>query len=330
MTAACDSRSVFDHETDTVRAMFACSPFGPAGEFAASRHGALTRSQAASFGLSHKVIARLLRDGLIVEPVPGVLVAAGAPATWHQRLYVATLASSGAGVAGFRSAAALHHLDGFAPGPLELIVPTARRIAFPDLVVRRRSLDPSDITTVDVIRTTNIARTLVDLAGVVNEKALRIAFDAAWRSGASLTWIGSTAERLTSTGRSGPRAVLELVERARQHRTATDSALEVTVERALAGIPGLVRQHVVRRHDGSFVARVDFAIPALRIAIEAHSRRHHFGITTESADADRETALQAEGWIVRYVTAAQARDPHALRRSVEALVAARTGSRTQP
>ncbi|MFZ4811947.1 MAG: hypothetical protein ACOYL9_11435, partial [Ilumatobacteraceae bacterium] len=121
-----------------------------------------------------------------------------------------------------------------------------------------------------------------------------------------------------------------LVELAREHRGATDSALEVNVERALAGIPGLVRQHVVRRADGSFVARVDFAIPALKIAIEAHSRRHHFGVGAESADAAREAALQAEGWIVRFVTSAQTREPRTLRRSIEALVVARTGSLSRP
>ena len=71
-----------------------------------------------------------------------------------------------------------------------------------------------------------------------------------------------------------------------------------------------------------FVARPDFAIPELRIAIEAHSRRFHFGPAHENCDAG-ESQMQAEGWIVRYVTSAQARHAPTLRSSIEVLIAAR-------
>ena len=50
--------------------MVACAPWGAAGEFAASRHGALTRSQAAERGISSRVVSRLLRDGVLDEPTP--------------------------------------------------------------------------------------------------------------------------------------------------------------------------------------------------------------------------------------------------------------------
>jgi very-short-patch-repair endonuclease len=95
------------------------------------------------------------------------------------------------------------------------------------------------------------------------------------------------------------------------------------VERALDGLPGLVRQHSVHGGDGRFIARVDFAIPHLKIAIEAHSRRFHFGNDMENSDATREATLQADGWIVRYVTHTQAANPAALRASVQALRRAR-------
>ena len=75
--------------------------------------------------------------------------------------------------------------------------------------------------------------------------------------------------------------------------------------------------------NGRFIARADFAIPELKIAIEAHSRRFHFGQDQEHHDSTRETELQAEGWIVRYVTHAQARNRRALRASLLALVNAR-------
>jgi very-short-patch-repair endonuclease len=297
--------------------------FGPIGELAAARHGAVTRAQAASIGISRTVIERLLRNGHLDEPVPGVLVVAGTPPTWHQRLTIATLASNEAGVAGMRSAAALHGFDGFPPGPLEIIVPNTRKLALPDVVVRRRLLSPSDVHEVDGIRCTGVARTLCDVAALGSMHRARIAFDSVWRAGHSLAWLESTARRLSGPRMVGPKRVLQLVDEARHRGTPTASALEVDVEQALLGIPGMVRQHEVRRADGSFVARVDFAIPALKIAIEAHSRRHHFGLTPEENDAEREAALQAEGWIVRYITNAQRKNAAALLRSVRQLVEAR-------
>ena len=306
--------------------MSARSPFGAAGEFAASRHGALTRRQEAEFGLTPIVVRRLIREGHLLEPAPGVLTIGGSPPTWKQRLLVATLASNAAGVAGHHAAAALHGVDGYAPGRLSIVLAGHRRIHLPDLVVHRGPLDRSDVTEVDGIRCTTIARTVCDLGSVDSETMLRQAFDWAWRGGVSLRWLAETARRLDTNRRPGPRRVLALVDEASRVRRPTESALEVGVEQALGSIDGLVRQFVVRRRDGSCVARVDFAIPHLRIAIEAHSRRFHFGLDVEELDAARESSLQAEGWIVRYVTDRQRRYPVELRRSVLDLIAARSAA----
>jgi very-short-patch-repair endonuclease len=104
----------------------------------------------------------------------------------------------------------------------------------------------------------------------------------------------------------------------------TESVLELRLEKIIGQLPGLVRQHEVFDRDGAFIARVDFAIPSHKIAIEAHSRRYHFGRGAVSDDARREAALHAEGWIVRYVTARDLGEPKALLRSIVALVEART------
>jgi very-short-patch-repair endonuclease len=300
--------------------MVACSPFGPAGEFAASRHGALTRSQAANHGLTDKVVRRLVRDGVVTEPVPGVLVVTGSPPTWHQRLYVATLASKGAGAAGARAAGALHCADGYGAGPLELLVPGNRHIALPDVVVRRGPFHEDDLCEVDGIHCTTIARTLVDLGSIDPLPKVKAAFEWAWRNGVSLTWIERTAERLLARRRPGPRMILGLVDQARRQGRPTESALESKVEDTIATLPGLVRQFDVRRADGTLVARVDFAIPHLKLAIEAHSRRHHFGFDAPTADAAREADLMSEGWSVRYVTDAERRAPDRLRASLLAMI----------
>lgn len=306
--------------------MVACAPWGAAGEFAASRHGVLTRSQAAEKGISKRVLDRLLRDEEVDEVAPGVLVVRGAPVTWHQKLKVATEAANGVGIAAFRSAAALDRLDGYPPGPLELLLPSGRRRHTSGVIHHRGPTGAehaADFIEVDGIRCTGVARTLCDLGSVDPRERVKLAFESAWRDGCSLTWMRQTAERLHRPGQRGTGVLLKLLDEAERHHRPTESALEVQVEQALSGIPGLVRQFRVHDSQGRFIARTDFAIPELKIAIEAHSRRFHFGPDREHHDAEREDALHAEGWIVRYVTRAQARDRRALRSSVEALVRAR-------
>ncbi|HEX2782224.1 MAG TPA: AbiEi antitoxin N-terminal domain-containing protein [Ilumatobacteraceae bacterium] len=306
--------------------MVACAPWGAAGEFAASRHGALTRSQAAERGISKRVVERLLRDAWIDERAPGVLVVRGAPPTWQQRMYVATQAGGGVGVAAFRSAAALHGFDGYGPGPVELLLPSGRRQYIDDAIHHRGPMGGEhalDFTEVDGIRCTGIARTLCDLGSVDSKARVAMAFESAWRNGHSLTWMRQTAERLHRPGQSGTGVLLRLLDSAQTRATPTESALEVRVERALAGVPGIVRQFSIFDARGRFVARADFAIPALKIAIEAHSRQFHFGSDSENHDSDREERMTAEGWIVRYVTRAQASNARVLCSSIRALIKAR-------
>ena len=306
--------------------MVACAPWGAAGEFAASRHGALTRSQAADNAISSRVIRRLLRDGTLMEPAPGVLVVVGSVPTWHQRLYVATLACRSAGVGGFRSSAALHRLDGYEPGLLDLLLPSKRSIHLPGVVLHHGPMGPEhslDFTEVDGIRCTGVARTLCDLGSVDSRDRVKLAFESAWRKGYSLAWMRQTAERLHRPGQRGTGLLLRLLASVEDHTSPTASSLEVVVEEALTGIPGVVRQFTVVDPTGRFVARPDFAIPELKIAIEAHSREFHFGQQRETHDAAREADLQSQGWIVRYVTKSQARNRRALRTSIIALVKAR-------
>lgn len=305
--------------------MVACAPWGAAGELAASRHGVLTRSQAADKGISHKVVQRLLRDGLLCEPISGVLIVTGSVPSWRQQLYIATVARGGAGAAAFRSSASLHGLDGYHTAPLEILVPSKRRNGLPGVIQHEGPMGGEhavDFTEVDGIACAGIARTLCDLGSVDSAERVNIAFESAWRRGHSLEWMRQTAERLHRPGQRGTGVLLKLLDEAHTAVKATESALELQVERALADIPGLVRQFSVFDRDGRFIARVDFAIPKLKIAIEAHSRRFHFN--REHTDALRETSLQAEGWIVRYVTSHQARNRAALSKSVIALVRART------
>ena len=303
--------------------MFTCAQWGAVGEFAASRHGAVTRTQAAGLGVSAKVVQRLKRDGYVHEPLPGVLVVSGSPTTWEQRLIVGTLASSGVGRAGFRSAAGLFSLDGYGSGPIELVVPTWRQQLCGYAVQHSATVEPRDSAVVRGVPCTSLARTLADLGSVDPIEQVRAAFECAWRRGASLAGLRSCAERLHRPGQRGTKVLLQLLDEAQGQRRPTESALELRLESCLSGIEGVVRQHAIWTDGGSFVARVDFAIPRYKIALEAHSRQFHFGRDAEHRDETREHGLVREGWIVLYFGSQNMRSPQRVRQSVLDVVNAR-------
>ena len=89
----------------------------------------------------------------------------------------------------------------------------------------------------------------------------------------------------------------------------------------------VVPQFVVRDAGGCFVARVDLAVPGLRIAIE-YDGAWHGGAPQLTRDRRRMNALTAAGWRVLFVTAADLRDPAALVAKVRAFVLAATSGKS--
>jgi hypothetical protein len=228
--------------TDSFPTMVACAPWGAAGEFAASHHGALTRRQAADNGISRKALQRLLRDRVLEEPLPGVLRVVGSAPTWRQSLYIVTLAGNEAGAGAFRSSSALHGMDGYEPGPLELLMPSRRRLAIEGVIVHEGPMGSehvADFTVVDGIRCTGVARTLCDLGSVDSPERVKVAFEWAWRNGFSLTWLRQTAERFHRPGQRGTGVLLDLLDKVDVRARPTESVLEVRLEGVIGHIPGL-------------------------------------------------------------------------------------------
>jgi very-short-patch-repair endonuclease len=86
-----------------------------------------------------------------------------------------------------------------------------------------------------------------------------------------------------------------------------------------AGLPAPVAQHVVR-HDGRFVARVDFGYPEQKLAVE-YDGGWHGGPGQLSRDRARMNRLLAAGWRILFVTAADMWHPEALAARIAAALA---------
>ena len=232
-------------------------------ELAAAQHRAFTRHQAAVLRFNHRRVASAVRAGWLAEPVPGVLVLAGSPPTWHQRLMVLVLAGGGHGVVSHRSAARLHGLDGFDHAGMAVVeasVERSFRLRLPDTVTHHVTpLDRGDVTRIDGLPCTTLARTLADLGSVVRDRRrVSRALTAARRRHLDLAALRATAERLHRPGQSGTGTLLRLLDAVPTEGEVPDSWFEellAAVRRLTAAAIACSRSTRSAAADGRVVAR---------------------------------------------------------------------------
>lgn len=275
----------------------------------AAQYGVIQRRQALQAGLTPRMIECLMSRGEWVAIHRGVYRIAGAPVTWNLRLMAACLAAGPGAVASHRSAAALWGLDTDAPTVPEIAVATSGARELRSVTVHHtRSLGPSDRATRDGIPCSSVARTLVDLASVLDEISLEQTVDSALREHlTSVGYLHRHVERLRD-GRRGTGLLRELLV-ARTGERPYESRKEAELARLLvaAGLPKPVPQFELRV-GGRLLARFDLAWPDAQVAVEFQSYRHHFGRQAWRRDVARANRAMAAGWIVFMATEEDVRD----------------------
>ncbi len=233
--------------------------------------------------------------------LPGVYRLTSVPISARQAAMAALLWAGDDAVVSHVTAGALWALDGLQAERVDLWVPSRRAPRSPLVEVHRGTVDAIDRRRVESIWVTSPARTLIDLAAVLEAEVLETALESALRRG--LTTPGSIERRLMSLGGRGRRGTGQL--RAliddRGKGAALEFELEVRIWRLLrsAGLRP-VRQYSVR-YDGR-TYRLDFAWPALRVAVEADGFDAHGGRGAFERDHARLAVLCAHGWRVVPVT----------------------------
>ncbi|MFN8036704.1 MAG: hypothetical protein U0V73_12290 [Acidimicrobiia bacterium] len=278
---------------------------------AARQYGLFTRGDAVEAGLTGKHLEYRLATGRWETLFPNVFRIAGVPPSWHQTLHGSCLFHGGRAAASHRSGAAVWEYPGFPPEVVEVLVSHRDWLRLGGVRTRYTTKLPDcDLTERDGIRVTTPARTLIDLCAVAPPWRVEQALDDAERR--NLVTIALLRERLDDLacrGRRGVRVMRAILDQRDPAARPPESMQERRLLRAIAdvGLPAPVTQFEIFEF-GRFVARVDAAYPAVRLALEYDSYRFHGGRAKFDLDLARRNALTRAGWHVVHVTAADLRD----------------------
>ena len=260
--------------------------------------GVFTRAQAFDQGFTANTIKKRLHRGVRALADHNVYRMSATPRTWNQRLLAACLA--GPAVASHRSAGILWGLPGM---PNEIVEVTAlrhrRRRAFDVNWHESWHLTERDITQIEGIPCTRPVRTFLDLGVVLSPDELETVLNEGIRRNLlSRSAIGRRLDEL-GTLRPGTTVVQAVVGRHRPGRRAPESVLETRFLQLLrtAGLPEPAPQFEIGLGDGA-AARVAFACPERRIAIELDGAAYHSGEVAERRARRRDNQLGAIGWRV--------------------------------
>lgn len=298
-------------------------------ELASRNYAVFTLAHAARCGVSADTLFRAVKRGTCVRLHAGVFAFAGAPDSWERSVLAACLAAGKDAVASHRTAARIWTLIEPEDNVIEISVPRRRgRNARLNGARIHRSTDlvAEHTTTRRRIPVTNPLRTIVDLAAVLPPGDVEDAIDTglAPPSLFSIAAIDATRKDLSRRGRPGAGALRRILEERALGDAVNDSKLESRMAGLLRrfGLPPAVFHYVVSTTGGVFLAEVDFAYPALRLAIEVDGFNVHGTPRAMAKDFVRQNGLVPYGWhVLRFTWRQVVRQPDMVAGTIAAALA---------
>ena len=139
------------------------------GAVASRQAGVLHRRQLREAGFTDAIVRRRVLGRHLIEVDEHVFVVAGAPPTWHQRIWIELLRSASPSVVAFRTASQLHHVGRLTTGDVDVLErEPAKHHNDTRTLHRTTKLPTGHVTSIDGIPVTTLARTIFDLASLVS------------------------------------------------------------------------------------------------------------------------------------------------------------------
>lgn len=268
------------------------TPHADLARRAERQHGLLTRKQLLQIGLTSRAIEYKLEVGLLHRVYRGVYAVGHRPPSPLARAMAAVLACGESAVLSHRSAAKLWGIESRWATPLDVTAP-AQRSHRGIRVHRSRTLDRSRVTVQLGVPVTTPARTLLDLADVLDDAALtRAVNEARLRCHLRLSELADLLSR--SNGRATGRLRPLLAELGSPTRSAFEDAFLDFARRH-----ALPRPDVNQRVAGH---EVDMLWCEQRLIVELDGYRFHGSQAAFEQDRRRDADLQATGYRVVRIT----------------------------
>jgi hypothetical protein len=256
------------------------------------RHGAMTYRHARE-RLGDGRLRAAVEAGRLIGFGRGVLLDAERVLDLRTRCAAALLWTGGVAVVVGPTAAALHGCTAVGGFPIHVRVPYAHRFrSRPGVVVHQGDVAERDIVLMDGLRVLPLDLAVAEVLCAAPRRAAVACADQALRdmqASERRGFVAQVAERLAErTDRRGTKRAVGLLALASgAPETALQSAFVVVL--ADCGLTGAVYQHEVRDRTGRLRARLDFAWPECRVALECD----------ETGDGlAPNDHLRAQGWIV--------------------------------
>jgi very-short-patch-repair endonuclease len=286
------------------------------------QHGLITLPQLQLVGLGKAAVAKRAKDGRLYRVHRGVYAVGRPHLTQRGHWMAAVLACGRRAVLSHRAAAALHGIRQDHRARTDVTLPSSSTRSRPTIDVHKSStLQPRDITTVDGIPCTTVARTLVDLGDVVTPRAVEQAVD---QAEVLRVFDGKTVHE--ALARAGPRrgaGVLRAVLAGYGQPTLTEKELE---ERFLAlcrraSLPSPAVNAWIPLADG-IAYRADFLWRAERLIAETDGRDVHTTRKAFEHDRLRDQRLTLAGLtVVRFTWRQVTDEPQRVAEALRTLLA---------
>lgn len=261
--------------------------------------GVFARWQMLARGIDDPAIRRRTRSGRWMRHGPGVYGLAGNAPSFAQRCWIGWLGVGPGAIISHEAAAEVHGVPNVVRDRVTLITPHSNHCRIPGAFVHQISdVAPDQRTAVEGLPVTTVARTIVDLASVVQVSRLRHIVEDSKH--ARLTTYPAVGECLTSVARRGKPGVRQLT-RVLDDLSGTKALTQSRLEAALVEL--LVRAGVTPftlqfSHPGRLFTNgcVDVSFQAAKLVVEADGRAWHTRIKDLKRDHDRDAEAARAGW----------------------------------
>lgn len=246
-----------------------------------------------------------MQSGVWARPLPEVYLVSGSPATWHRAVAVAVFGSGQGAIASHATAA---HLWDLLPRPrvIEVTTPRPWRLPRDHIIHRSTDLVAGDITEVEGIPCSIVARCLVDVGVPWGEGiAARCLDEAVRRKLTTAREVATVLHRVARRGRNGVGPMRAILSDWLGWSSLTESQLEDEFIRIMrgAGVELPEPQVNIVKKGGRLISRVDFVYRDVRLVIALDGERYHSDRNAFRSDRRQQNDLTLDGFRILRFTA---------------------------